>query len=118
MSLYAEAMEAAVIIDKITRPDGRGGVITQYVEGAEINAAFSFDASIEARIGEKQVATGRYTITTDKLINLQYHTVLKRKRDEKVFRITSDGDDNYTPASSSLNIRQVEAEEWEIPANG
>ena len=49
-------------------------------------------------------------------INLQYHDVVKRDRDGKIFRVTSDGDDNYTPASSSLDIRQVEAEEWTIPA--
>ena len=118
MSLYADAMEQSYIIDKITAPDGRGGVITRYVEGASIDVAYSFDASMEARIGEKQVATGRYTLTTNKAVNLQYHTIVKRVRDGKVFRVTSDGDDNYTPASSSLNIRQVEAEEWEIPANG
>lgn len=116
MSLYSEAMERCVIVDKRTVPDGRGGVVTEYVDGAPIQAAFSFDTSTQARVAEQAGATARYVVTTAKNINLQYHTIVKRLKDGKIFRITSDGDDNYTPPSSSLNIRQVEAEEWTIPA--
>lgn len=118
MSLYMDAMEDAVIIDKKTVDDGRGGFVTEYVEGATIKAAFSFDTSTEARIAEEAQAVSRYVVTTKKSVNLQYHTILKRTRDGKIFRVTSDGDDNATPASSSMNIRQVEAQEWELPANG
>jgi hypothetical protein len=56
--------------------------------------------------------TGLYTIITEKNINLQYHDVVKRLRDEKIFRVTSDGDDKRTPASAGLNMRNVSAEEW------
>ena len=117
MSLIDESMEDAIIINKISVPDGSGGTITAYVPGAKISAAFSFDTSTQARIAEAADAIGRYTITTKKNINLEYHTIIKRKKDSKVFRVTSDGDDNATPVSSYLDIRQVEAEEWEIPAN-
>lgn len=118
MSLFENAMESTYIMDKVTTPDGRGGVITKYVEGAQISVAYSFDTSTQARIAEQAGTVSRYTLTTSKLINLQYHDVIKRVRDNKVFRITSDGDDNYAPATSALDIRQVEAEEWEIPVNG
>lgn len=117
VSLIDESMEEAIIINKISVSDGSGGTITSYVPGAEISAAFSFDTSIQARIAEAAEAIGRYTITTKKNINLEYHTIIKRKKDSKVFRVTSKGDDNATPVSSYLDIRQVEAEEWEIPAN-
>ena len=56
-----------------------------------------------------------YTLTTRKSINLQYHDVLRRVRDGKIFRITSDGDDLYTPASASLDMRNVSAEEFVLP---
>lgn len=115
MSLVEDAMVNSIIMDKQSMPDGRGGIITRYVEGAEIMVAYSFDTSVEARIGEKSGAENRYTLTTRKSVNLQYHDVVKRSYDGKIFRITSDGDDNYTPMSSSLNMRQVEAEEWELP---
>jgi len=115
MSLVDEAMTKSYIMDKRSVPDGRGGVISQYVEGAEIMVAYSFNTSTEARIGESQGADNRFTLTTRKTVNLQYHDVVKRSTDNKIFRVTSDGDDNFTPASSSLNMRQVEAEEWELP---
>ena len=48
-------------------------------------------------------------------MNLQYHDVFRRNRDLKIFRVTSDGDDKHTPASATLNMRQVTAEEWSLP---
>ena len=115
MSLLDSAMETFVMLDKITTPDGYGGYYSRWVEGASIKAAATFDTSIEARVAEVQGVTSRYTITTQKNINLQYHDVLKRVSDNKVFRVTSDGDDKKTPISATLNMRQVTAEEWEIP---
>lgn len=118
MSLLSDAYESAHIYDKVSIPDGRGGITKAYTEGPEIMVAFSFDTSTEARIAEKEGTDNRFTLTTSRAVNLQYHDVIKRTRDGKVFRVTSDGDDNFTPASASLDMRQVEAEEWEIPTNG
>lgn len=115
MSLLDEAMEKSYIMDKTTAPDGRGGVITVYVPGAEIKVAYSFDTSAQARIAAQEGVTNRYTLATKKTVNLQYHDVVKRARDNKIFRITSDGDDNMTPASAALDMREVEAEEWSLP---
>lgn len=112
MSLLSEAMENCIIMDKQTTPDGYGGVITTWVEGATFEAAIVMDNSIEARIAEQQGVTAIYTVTTSKTINLQYHDVFKRERDNKIFRVTSDGDDKHTPNSAGLNMRQVSAEEW------
>ena len=44
-------------------------------------------------------------------MTLEYHDVFRRVRDGKIFRVTSDGDDKFTPASTSLDMRQVTAEE-------
>lgn len=115
MSLLEEAMEKCTMIDKTTEPDGYGGVIIKWVDGAEFDAAITFDTSLEARIGEHQGVTNLYTITTKKNMNLQYHDVFRRSSDRKIFRVTSDGDDKKTPPSASLNMRQVSAEEWELP---
>ena len=116
MSLLSDRMDDCIMMDKITRADGYGGGINPtWVPGAEFQAAIVLDNSIEARVAEKQGVTALYTITTNKQINLQYHDVLKRTRDGKVFRVTSDGDDKYTPDSATINMRQVSAEEWVIP---
>ena len=114
MSLLDEAKEQCIILDKRTVADGYGGYVTEYTEGAEFDAAIVFDTSIEARAAEKQGVTSRYTVTTGKEMMLEYHDVFKRVRDDKIFRVTSDGDDKFTPASATLNMRQVTAEEFII----
>ena len=114
MSLLSEALENCIMIDKRTVKDGMGGYITEYVEGVDFEAAIVLDNSIQARIAEKQGVTGLYTITTSKALNLQYHDIFKRVSDGKVFRVTSDGDDKKTPASATLNMRQVSAEEFTL----
>lgn len=117
MSLLSSAYEEAVMIDKTTVPDGLGGYDTVWKDGAKIKAAFTLDSSMQARIAEREGVTALYTITTHRDINLQYHDVLRRSRDNKIFRVTSDGDDKLTPPSATLDMRQVTAEEWELSKN-
>ena len=114
MSLLSEAMEECVILNKSTQPDGYGGYISTWADGAPFNAAIVLDSSMQARIGEKQGVTALYTVTTPRVLNLQYHDVFRRVSDNKIFRVTSDGDDKKTPASALLDMRQVSAEEWEL----
>lgn len=115
MSLLSEAMEKCVVLDKRIVPDGYGGYITQYVEGAQFDAACVLDNSMQARMAEQQGVKALYTITTSRSLNLQYHDAFKRMRDNKIFRVTSDGDDKLTPKSATLDMRQVSAEEWTLP---
>ena len=111
MSLLSDSMEDCVILNKSKENDGYGGYINQWSEGAAFKAAITFDASIQARVGDKQGVTSRYTVTTGRELILQYNDYFKRLRDGKLFHVTSDGDDLYTPKSATLNMRQVEAEE-------
>lgn len=99
MSLLEEAMTKCVMLNKQSDPDGYGGIITTWTNGAEFSAAM----------------TSLYTIITKKNITLEYHDVIKRVSDGKIFRITSDGDDKHTPKSAALDMREVSAEEWEVP---
>lgn len=114
MSLLSDFMENCVILNKQTEPDGYGGFIYKWVEGAGFKAAIAFDTSMQARIADKQGVTSFYTVTTSKVLILQYHDVFKRLSDNKIFRVTSDGDDKFTPSSSSLDMRQVTAEEYTL----
>ena len=114
MSLISEAMEKSYIIDKTTVPDGYGGVKTSYKEGAEIMVAYSFNSSTEARIASQQGTDNRFTLFTKKSVILRFPDIVKRVSDGKYFRVTSDGDDKRTPNSAGLDLRAVEAEEWEI----
>ncbi len=112
MSLVSNAYEDVVLMDKRREPDGEGGFITEWVESVEFQAAITFDTSMESRIAEKQGVSSRYTVTTNKGATLEYHDVIKRLRDGKIFRITSDGDDKITPERASFQFLQVTAEEW------
>lgn len=115
MSLLSEVMENCIMLDRRTIDDGYGGYTSSWVEGAAFQAAIVLDTSMEARTAEKAGVTALYTITTKKAMNLQYHDVFKRLRDNKIFRVKSDSDDKLTPRSANLDMRQVEAEEWELP---
>lgn len=115
MSLLDEMKTTVCFLEKTRVPDGEGGFKTTWTEGAKFSAAVTLDTSIEARVAEKQGVTSVYTITTERTVVLEYHDVLKRLYDGKIFRVTSDGDDKATPASASLNMRQVTAEEWSLP---
>lgn len=117
MGLVEEFMANCVMLDKHTVSDGIGGYKITYVEGAEFSAAITLDTSIQARVAEKQGVTALYTVTTSRALNLQYHDIFQRKSDNKVFRVTSDGDDKLTPPSATLDMRQVSAEEYELPTN-
>lgn len=112
MSLLDSAMTEVIMLEKIRVSDGEGGFITQWKEGALFQAAITFDSSIQARTAEKQGVTSLYTVTVRKNAKLEYHDVFKRLSDGKTFRVTSDGDDKESPQSSTLNMRQVTAEEW------
>lgn len=111
MSLLSDALEKCVYLNKNIQPDGYGGYITTWVDGAEFDAAITFDTSIEARVADAQGVSSLYTVTTSRTLTLEYHDVFRRSRDGKIFRVTSDGDDKYTPSSTSLDMRQVTAEE-------
>ena len=114
MSLIDEAMEKANIMDKTTALDNYGSVKTVWKVGAEIMAAFSFNSSTAARVADQQGIKNRFTILTKKSVVLNYPDVVKRASDGKYFRVTSDGNDNRTPNSAGLDLRAVEAEEWDI----
>lgn len=114
MSLLDEAMETCVFLNKERTDDGYGGYKTVWNEGASFKAAIVFDTSVEARIAWVQGVHSLYTVTTQRDLVLEYNEVFKRVRDGKIFKVTSDGDDKYTPASAGLDMRQVTAKEWEL----
>lgn len=115
MSLLDEAYEDFTIINKSIVDDGYGGTMVEWKDGAQIKGAAVFNASNEARIAQSLDAKGTYTITVKKHIDLDYYTVLRRESDGKIFRLTSNSDDNKTPRSAYLNMRQYTAEEYTLP---
>jgi len=114
MSLIEAMMDECYIMNKIKTSDGEGGSVTTWSEGSLILVAITNDTSMSARVAEQQGVSSTYTLTTKRTNSLDYHDVIKRKSDGKIFRVTSDGSDKMSPAVSSLDMSQVTAERWTL----
>lgn len=115
MSLLDDAFENFVILNKITSSDGYGGIDTTWTEGAVIQGAIVYDGSTQMKIAQAMGVTSAYTLTVRKGLEFDYHDVIRRQSDGKVFRITSNSDELKTPKSAGLNMLQYSAEEWTLP---
>lgn len=115
MSLLEEAFEPLQHINKITVDDGYGGTKTEWRPGATFSGAIVLETSTGAKIAQALGVKSVYTVTVRKDIQLDFHDVIMRVSDGKIFRITNDSDDRKTPASAALNMRQYDAEAWELP---
>lgn len=112
MGLLDEAYEPFVMMDQHSTLDSYGTPKRTWAEGAEFEAAATFDTSIQARVAGVQGVTSLYTVTTPKAVTLQYYDVIKRLSDGLILRVTSRGQDKKTPESAALDMRQVTAEEY------
>lgn len=114
MSLLSSAMTKCVRLIKTSSSDGEAGQSSSFAAGAEFDAAIVFDTSAEGRVAEQQVSTNQYVIITERETVLEFHDVFKRLSDGMIFRVISAAEVNKTPASASLNMRKVIAEEWKL----
>lgn len=112
--LFETFMEPCVLMERKRVPDGEGGFVVSWTEGAEIEAAIIMDNSTEARAAEHDGMTSVYTVTTRPTAALDYHDVIKRLSDGRIFRITSDSSDKMTPNVATFQFRQASAERWEL----
>lgn len=112
MSLLESAYETFVMMDQKSTKDSYGTIVRSWTEGAQFDAAATFDTSMQARIAGAQGVKSLFTVTTPKRITLNYYDVIKRVSDGLVLRITSRGRDKSTPEEASLDMRQVTAEEY------
>lgn len=114
MSLLSEAMEEFQVVDRTTTDDGYGGVIAVWKDGAKFNGAVVYDASTQMKVAQAMGSTAAYTLTVRKNVNLDYHTVIKRSSDGKIFRVLANSDEKKTPDSAALDMLQYPVEEWRL----
>ena len=116
MSLIEDWKEPCVLIEKDRIPDGEGGFVTTWRDGAEFMAVISPVSSTQAIIAERQGISKIFTVTTNKNALLEFHDIFRRLEDGQVFRVTSDGKDIQTPSKSAITpFSQVMAEEFTLP---
>jgi hypothetical protein len=114
MSLLENAYEDFTVINKTIVDDGYGGTTTVWTDGATIKGAMVFNNSAQMKVAQAAGSTSVYTFTVKKNVALDYHTVIRRESDKKIFRLTSNSDDKKTPEEATLNMRQYDAEEWQL----
>ena len=114
MSLLENAYEDYVLLNKVRVDDGLGGYVTTWTDGVTIKGAMVIKSAVDIMAAQSRNSKATFTLTTKKNITLEYHDVLRRVRDDKIFRVTSDGDDKFTPESAGLDMRQVDCEEWAL----
>lgn len=106
------------IINRSTEADGYGGFVDTYTIGAKFEGVLVLNDSINAQVAMSQGVTGVYKLIYDKSLRIHWHTVFCKDEDhDRVFRVTSK-DEKSTPSSSSMDLRYVLCEEWEIPTYG
>lgn len=115
MSLLLDSMEPCTLLTKTIVHDVYGGYETTWVDGVEFDAAIVYDLSLQAEQAESTGVKSRYTVTTSRALTLEFHDVFRRNSDGKVFRVTTDGDDKYSPKMATMDMRQVKAEEFVLP---
>lgn len=118
MSLLTERMTDCTRLIQTDTADGYGGSIAVWEAGETFPAAVVYISSPERRIAGRDGVISDYYVYTSRATILQYGEALRRESDGKILRITSDGEDEYTPESAGLDIRRVTAVEWSLEDNG
>lgn len=118
MSLLDLAKEKCTLLNRVRTDDGYGGYKTVWTDGISFLAAFDLDTSIEAQVAEKDESVGVYTVTVPRTLELEYHDVFRRQQDGKTYRVTKPGTDRATPSISTLDMRQVNVQQWDLPVGG
>lgn len=115
MSMLQEFARPCVLMEKKRTPDGEGGWITEWTEGAEFSNYMAVETSVEARIAAKQGVTSIYTALVDRNFPIEYNDAFKDVSSGKTFRVTSNPEEKYTPKSASISLKYFTAEQWELP---
>ena len=110
MNLIDSRMEDCVILDLVTEPDGFGGFIRDYIDGAAFRAVLLMRSTDDVEIAYQQGAKRLYTVYTRQLVKLERGDHIRRESDGRVLRVTSDAVEDKTPGSSTLDLYRVQAE--------
>lgn len=111
--LIYDAMEKFIMMDATTSSDGRGGLITKWVDGAEFDAAIEYQGSSINRIAEALKEKSTYRIITFKSVYLPPLSVIRRLSNGQILRVTKESHDAKTPSGASFDLRATDAEDFD-----
>ena len=114
MSLLDDFARPCVLMEKTRKPDGAGGYIVEWTEGAEFTNYQALDTSMEARRAEKEGVTSLYSALVDKGFPIEYNDVFKDVETGQTYRVTSNPEEKVAPRSSTLPLKYFTAERWAL----
>ena len=118
MSLLDDFARKCVLMEKNRKPDGAGGYITTWTEGAEFSNYQVLDTSMEARRAEKEGVTSVYSALVDKAVPIEYADYFRDKESGVTYRVTSNPEEREAPKSAGAAIRGLKyftAERKDLP---
>lgn len=103
-----------IIMNYSIMDDGYGGMTSAYSDGAHFFGALTLNTSTQMKIAQAQGVKSSYRLTVTKGTRLPWHTVFRRAGADasEAYRVTT-RDVPAPPASSTLDMRYVDAEEFD-----
>ncbi len=115
MSLLDDFARECVLLEKRRTPDGAGGYIVEWRDGAEFKNYQALDTSMEARRAEKEGVTSVYSVLVQKNVPLEYNDYFRDKKTGQTYRVTSEPQDKQSPKSASFALKFCTAEKKALP---
>lgn len=115
MSLLDDFARTCVLMEKKRVPDGAGGYMVQWEEGAEFINYQALDTSMEARIAEKEGVTSLYSALVRADFQIEYNDYFRDKITGNTYRVTSNPKEKVAPKSASFALKYFTAERRELP---
>ena len=105
-------------MEKKRTPDGAGGYIVAWTEGAEFLNYQALDTSMEARRAEKEGVTSVYSALVNKTVPIEYNDYFRDTSAGNTDRVTSNPEERAAPRSAGPTVRALKfftAERKELP---
>ena len=118
MSLLDDFASKCVLMEKTRTPDGAGGYIIAWADGAEFLNYQALDTSMEARRAEKEGVTSVYSALVNKTVPIEYNDYFRDTSTGNTYRVTSNPEERAAPRTAGPTIRALKfftAERKELP---
>lgn len=115
MSLLDNFAIPCVLMEKKRVPDGAGGWMTTWTEGAEFENYQYLDTSMEARRAQQEGVKSLYSALVQRDFPLDYGDAFKDKNTDQTYRVTSNPDEKKAPQSSTFDLKYFTVERWSLP---
>lgn len=119
MSLLDGFARDCVLMEKSRKPDGEGGYLVSWTEGATFQLFPALDTSMEARRAEKEGVTSVYSALVKKIVPIEYGDYYRDTSTGKTYRVTSNPEEKEAPKTAGEDIRGLKyftAERKELPS--